>query len=225
MHTRRLAAFLIGAWLMGMLVMGYTQSHAFANVDRILSSPPGPVAKDIEDMGTDIVRMLLRYEASELMRFLAQVWGVLQIGLGFALLLSSLLTPHRSRFIIILTALMLLMTVYQLFRIQPSLNALGRSLDFLPATAAQRERDSLQGQVITHGVLDVLKGIAGIILAFRLIFDRYNWQDKLIPKSRKELRRRKHRSSIPVSKPSSQAPAPVMEHIAEGPASKVEESD
>src|ERR1051325_10928855 len=114
MHTRRLAAFLLGGWIIGCLLMGYVASQNMQNVDRILSNPPGPVAKDIEDLGTDITRMLLRFQASELNRFLAQVWSVLQLGLGTAFLISSVLTSHRSKFLMVVSGAMILIVALQM---------------------------------------------------------------------------------------------------------------
>lgn len=199
--------------------MGYVSSQSYVTVERILNSPPGPVAKDLEDLGSDITRQLLRYEASELNRFLAQVWAVVQLGLGAALFASALLTSHRSKFILGLTAAMFLMVVYQMAAIQPSLNALGRSFDFLPPGAAQRERDSYQTQHIWYLVLEVLKIILGVILSARLLFDRYNWQEKVMPKSRKQLRRR-HRTT---RTPAATEPAASTEQTA--PASGTAELD
>ena len=60
MHTRRLASFLVGAWMLASLILGFISVQNMTNVDRILSSPPGPVAKDIEDLGTDIAEHLRR---------------------------------------------------------------------------------------------------------------------------------------------------------------------
>lgn len=194
MHTRRLAAFLIGAWLIGTLITSYVSTQAYATVERILSSPPGPVAKDLEYLGTDITRQLLRFEAAELDRFLAQVWGVIQLGLAAALLASGMLTAHRSRFVIAASAIMGLIVAYQIFLIQPSLNALGRSFDFLPPGAAQRERENFQRQEVWWSVFEVLKIALGVAVSARLLFDRYNWRDKVMPKSKKHLRRR-HRSA------------------------------
>lgn len=211
MHTRRLAAFLIGAWLVGCLIMAYVSSQSYSNVERILGSPPGPVAKDLEDLGSDITRSLLRYEASELNRFLAQIWGVIQIGLGLALFASGLLTSHRSKFLLGAAAAMTLLVTYQILMIQPSLNALGRSFDFLPPGAGTRERESFQSQNVLWSVMEVLKVLLGLALSGRLLFDRYNWRDKVMPKSKRQLKRR-HRSDM-VSKT---AEAPPVE--AEAPA-------
>jgi hypothetical protein len=207
MHTRRLAAYLLGAWILGILLMGYVGSQSFATVEKILNNPPGPVAKDIEDLGTDIARMMLRYEASELNRFMAQVWGVIQLGLGAALIITSVLTQHRSRFIIIASTVMVIFVVYQMFVIQPSLNALGRSFDFLPPGAAPRDREAFATQTIWFNTLEVLKVLFGLVLSGRLLFDRYNWKDKLVPQGRHrgDMRRRKHRSSSRSSSSSASA--------------------
>src|SRR6476469_7796195 len=123
MHTRRLASYLVGAWMLAILIFGFVSMQNLSNVDRILSSPPGPVAKDIEDLGTDITRMLMRYQATELNRFLAETWGVGQIGLGAAILSSLLFTAHRSKFLIYATCVMIVIALFQVVSIRPSMNA------------------------------------------------------------------------------------------------------
>ena len=89
MHTRRLAAYLLGGWILGILIFSFVSSQSFSNVDRILNNPPGPLAKDIEDLGQDIARQMLKYEASELNRFFLEVWAVAQIGIGLAVLSAA----------------------------------------------------------------------------------------------------------------------------------------
>ena len=92
MHTRRLASFILGAWILGSLIMLFVSYQNGLNVDKILNNPPGPVAKDIEELGSDITRLLLKYQATEMNRFLSETWGVGQIGIGLAFL-SRLRSP------------------------------------------------------------------------------------------------------------------------------------
>jgi hypothetical protein len=193
MHTRRLASFLVGSWMLAILIFGFISTQNMGNVDRILASPPGPVAKDIEDLGTDITRMLMRYQATELNRFLAETWGVAQIGLGAAVLSAVLFTAHRSKFLIYATCVMILIALFQVAYIRPSMNALGRSFDFLPLSAATRERDSYQSYSTMYTVAEVIKLIVGLLLSSRLLFDRYGWKQKLLPPPPKRLERKRKR--------------------------------
>ena len=64
MHTRRVGAFLIGAWLLGAALMAFISSQAFVNVERFLSNPPDQISKELDDIGPDMMRQILRYQAS-----------------------------------------------------------------------------------------------------------------------------------------------------------------
>jgi hypothetical protein len=180
--------------MLAILIFGFISSQNLANVDRILSSPPGPVAKDIEDLGSDITRLLLRYQATELNRFLAETWGVAQIGLGAAVLSAVLFTAHRSKFLVYATAVMILIAIFQVSYIRPSMNALGRSFDFLPLTAATKDRESYQSYAVMYTVAEVFKLIIGFLLSCRLLFDRYGWKQKLLPPAPKRLERKRKKS-------------------------------
>ena len=177
--------------MLAILIFGFISMQNMSNVDRILSSPPGPVAKDIEDLGTDITRLLMRYQATELNRFLAETWGVGQIGLGAAVLSAVLFTSHRSKFLVAATCVMILIALFQVAYIRPSMNALGRAFDFLPAGAATSKRDSFQSYATMHTVAEGIKLLIGLLFSGRLIFDRYGWKQKLLPAAPKRLQRRR----------------------------------
>jgi hypothetical protein len=177
--------------MLAILFFGFFTTQNMSNVDRILNSPPGPVAKDIEDLGTDITRMLMRYQATELNRFLAETWGVAQIGLGAAILSAVLFTAHRSKFLIFATCVMIMIAMFQVAYVRPSMNALGRSFDFLPVTAALKERESYQSYSVMYTVSEVIKLILGLLLSGRLLFDRYGWKQKLLPPPPKRLQRKR----------------------------------
>lgn len=183
----------MGAWILAILIFGFISMQNMSNVDRILGSPPSPVAKDIEDLGTDITRLLMRYQATELNRFLAETWGVGQIGLGAAVLSAVLFTAHRSKFLIYATCVMIVIALFQVAYIRPSMNAMGRAFDFLPAGAATRERESYQSYATMYTVAEVIKLLIGLLLSVRLLFDRYGWKQKLLPPPTQRLQRRRKR--------------------------------
>ncbi len=191
MHTRRLAAYLLGGWILGILIFSFVANQSFSNVDRILNNPPGPAAKDIEDLGQDIARLLLRYEASELNRFFLEVWGVAQIGIGLAVLSAAVFTAHRSKFIMYATGAMILIALFQVGYIVPSMAAIGRSFDFLPPAAAPREREIYASYHVMYSTAEILKLILGFLLSARLLFDRYGWKQKLLPAAPRRLERKR----------------------------------
>jgi hypothetical protein len=148
----------------------------------------------MEDLGTDITRMLLRFQAAEINRFLGDVWSVLQLGLGGAFLISCVLTSHRSKFLMIASSAMIGLVALQMFWAMPIMTQLGRSFDFLPVTAALKDRENYQSYRVWYVVLEFLKLFLGIGLGIRLLFDRYAWQQKLAGTPQRVSRRRRRHS-------------------------------
>lgn len=205
MHTRRVGAFLVGAWLLGSLLVWFLTSQSYMNVDRLLSAPPPPLAKEMQDAGQDFLRQLLRYQATQYSRHVNETWEVIQLGIGGALLATSIFTAHRSRFVIISTLLMLVIAALMGFVLTPTMNSLARSLDLLPPTAALSERESLQFYQVWHRVLEILKTAIGFCIAARLLFDRYHWRDKLVPR---QANNKVRRMTSTQTAPSMQQPQP-----------------
>jgi hypothetical protein len=202
MHTRRVGAFLIGGWLLGMFLMAFVTSQGLVNVERIMNSPPEAVAKDMDDLGSDVTRQLLRFGALQLSRHLTETWEVMQLGIAGALLATSFLTSHRSRFVIGGTVLMAGIVAYLYFSLSPAMNQVARTYDFLPATAALREREIFRSYSMWYTALSILQGMIGLVIAGRLLFDRYDWKAKLIGAtppavSHGKVRRRRRSSASP----------------------------
>jgi hypothetical protein len=198
MHTRRLAAFFCGAWILGTILMMFIADQNLREADRIMTSPPAPIAKELDELGRDITQQLLRYQASEANREMFDIWGIIQVGLAAALLSSTALTAHRSKLLIAMTAAMMVLAVIQAWYIVPALKSLGRAIDFLPLAANTAERESFRSYHTWYGVLDVFKILLGVVVAGRLLFDRYGWQGRLLSDAstgRHRRRRRRKRTS------------------------------
>jgi hypothetical protein len=200
MHTRRVGAFLIGAWLLGSFLMAFVTSQSLRNVDRIMNTPPQAVSKEFRDLGPEMTRGILRYEAMQFNRHVTEAWEVMQLGLGAALLATAVFTSHRSRFLIIGTVLMTIIVVYMYFSLTPTMTQLERSFDFQPAGAGGKDRENHSSSVVWYRVLEIFKTIFGVIIAGRLTFDRAEWKAGLLgatPSSRrtKGVRRRRRISS------------------------------
>ena len=168
------------------------------------------LSRKLDDVGPDVMRQILRFQAAQHNRHVFETWEIVQLGLGGALLATSLLTAHRSRIVLFCSIVMFLMVLVMYFYLTPILNALGRSVDFLPAGAAVQERDSYNFYSVWYRVLDILKALLGIVVTARLLFDRYDWQDKLMPgvadPSGKGVRKRRR-------PPSQTSGAPYSEHV------------
>jgi hypothetical protein len=197
MHTRRVGAFLIGAWLMGSLLIAFVSSQSYANVDRFFATPPAQVSQELDDIGPDVMRQILRFQASQHDRHISETWLMAQLGLGCALLVTSVFTGHRSRIVIVGSALMTLFVAVMYFYLTPIMNALARSYDFLPASAPTPERQNFNHFAVWNRILEIFKAVLGLLVAARLLLDRNDWQEALVPSARpaKSHRRRRRKSS------------------------------
>lgn len=199
MHNRRFGAFLVGAWLIGTVMVWFATSQSLMNVDRTLSTPPQQVQKEFDDMGPDVTRQILRHQAMQLNRRITETWEVIQLGMAAALLVTSILTTHRSKTTIVSASLLMILSAIAAFYLTPAMNGLGRSFDFLPPTAALRERDAFYRLDIWHRVTHVLGTMIALLITARLLFDFYEFRDKLLPDvdKSKTTRRRRRRSAPP----------------------------
>ncbi|MGH9782945.1 MAG: hypothetical protein ACRD88_02065 [Terriglobia bacterium] len=170
---RTLMAFLLGAWLLGMILVAFVAAENFFEVDRLLASPPSTeyraeFQKRLAPLAPGDARMALRYLSSELNRFYFRVWGGTELMLGAALLVLAIKSRMDRRFragVWVMLALSVLMTVY----LTPQLVEIGRALDFA-------SRDTPPPQLgrfgMLHGAysaLDLLKLLVGIWLTVRLV--------------------------------------------------------
>lgn len=170
---RTLMAFLLGSWLLGMILVAVVAAENFFVVDRLLTSPPSTeyraeFQKRLAPLAPGDARVALRYLSSELNRFYFRVWGGAEILLGAALLVLAWKSGMDRRFRAgawVMLALSLLMTFY----LTPQLVEVGRALDFVP-------RDTPPPQLgrfgVLHGAysaLDLLKLLVGIWLTVRLV--------------------------------------------------------
>ena len=202
MHTRRVGAFLIGAWLLGSVVVSYIAMQNLGMVDRILGNPPLAITRELDYLGRDMSRMMFRYHAAQINRHVFESWHVLQLGLLAAFLGTSILTSNRSKTLIAGSALMIVLVVVQAFYLTPILNGLSRSFDFLPPSAGATDRENFQRYHTFYMLFEVLKFLTAIVMTGRLLFDRYDWQNAFgVDSSRKTKVIRKRR------RPGSEAPA------------------
>jgi hypothetical protein len=198
MHTRRFGAFLVGAWLLGSVLVWFVTSQSLQTVDRTLTSPPPAIQKELlDDLGPELSRQILLYDASQLNRRVTETWEILQLGLAAALLAISFLTSSRSKTIVIAALLMTLTSAVMALYLTPSMNALARSFDFLPQNAALGERAAFQNLQVWHRVLLIVGLLAALVATARLLFDFYEFGAKLIPDLGKNTNKRRRRRRTP----------------------------
>jgi hypothetical protein len=212
MHTRRFGAFIAGMWLMGAILMWFAVSQSNMNVERLFTNPPQQIQKEINDMGPDVARQVFRYQSSLFVRRVQETWEIMQLGLLGALLATSILTAHRSRIVLAATALMIVFVLCQAFYLTPLMTGLAKSYDFLPATAALREREAYASFTSWHRILDVLNIILALGIVGRLLFDFYDFGSVVLPwskapRKRKRVRRMRTTSYGIPAKPASEPAA------------------
>lgn len=171
MHIRRLAAFLIGAWLLGSLSMFFVATQNFQGVNRLLDVPSSQATLRIDQLGQDNARLFLRYQVSELNRFFFETWERSQLVLGAILVLVTLRESQRMPILAIPFA-MLLMVAAAHWALTPEINRLGRLMDFVP-----NARETPNGQLFwryhqIYSAMEVIKFLLGLYFAFTLLVRR-----------------------------------------------------
>ena len=140
------------------------------------------------------MRQILRFQASQNNRHISETWLMTQLGLGCALLVTAIFTGHRSRIVIVGSALMTLIVAILYLYLTPIMNALARSYDFLPAAAAVQERENFDHFSVWYRVLEIFKNGLGALVTARLLLDRNDLQETLLPAAApKSHHRRRHR--------------------------------
>jgi hypothetical protein len=166
MHVRRLAAFLLGAWLGGSVFMDMVATANFRSVDRLLAAPPAPVADRIQALsGHDAARVFLRYQASEQNRWYFETWERVQMVLGAVLFLALVFGGPPNRLTLLVTLLMLAIVLMMHFFLTPEITRLGRSVDFAP-TADRSRFWTFHG---IYSASELIKLGLGIVLGVRLV--------------------------------------------------------
>jgi len=171
MHRHRIAAFLAGGLILGSVFMIFVATQNFATVDRVLAArQPQQAAQILQTLGPADARLLLRYLAGEENRLFFVTWERTQIALG-ALLTAILLLAIKNRLVAGLAGAMLIVALFQDFRVTPEMIALGRLVDFGGGTgsAAYSQFWRLHG---LYGVLEVVKLALSMVVAGLLLFGR-----------------------------------------------------
>lgn len=171
MHIRRVAAFLIGAWLLGSLAMFFVATQNFQGVTSVLDVPSQKANARIEKLGAEDARFLLRYQVSELNRYFFDSWERVQLVLG-ALLVVLTLRGSQKLSVLAIPVAMLLMVAAAHWLLTPEITRLGRLMDFVP-----NARQTPDGQVFwryhqIYSSMEVVKFLLGLYLAFTLLVRR-----------------------------------------------------
>jgi len=169
MHTRRLCALLLGAWLAGMIFMTWVATHNLQGVDSLLNSSNVQAQRHFRDLGQDKARVLMRFQAAELNRYYFGAWERAQILLGIILGITLLFATNGNRLMMTLAMGMLAIAIIQRLTVTPSVTEIGRGLDFAADGQMQLERQAFWNYHNFYSALELLKLGLGVGLSVRLL--------------------------------------------------------
>jgi hypothetical protein len=164
-HTRRIAAFFLGAWLAGSLVVMFLSVHDAHSATAVISSSLPQAKRMIDALGAEQAGLLLRHAAAEESRSVLFVWERVEILLGLILGGCLFLGTQKRVFPIVVCGAMLVLVLFQHFGVGTELAYRGRETDFPPDNQSVGPIERLRAlQAVYYGV-ELVKLVAGGILA------------------------------------------------------------
>ncbi len=150
--------------------MIFVATQNFATVDRVLAAPPRQATQVFQTLGPGNARLLLRYMAGEENRQFFESWELAFIALG-TLLTAVLLLSMKRRLLAGVAGALVILTLFQHFRVTPEMVVLGRMLEFGgdAGSAAYSQFWRLHG---LYGVLEVVKLGLLMVVTGILLFTR-----------------------------------------------------
>ena len=159
----RIAAFLLGCWILGSLFMMFVATQNFATVDRVLTSAPPDAEQMIQSLGTGPARDLLRYLAGEENQLFFSSWETAELLLGAALA-GILFFGVHNKLLGGLAAGLLLLTALQHFQVTPEMIAMSRAINVQSAPPGQFWKLHA-----LYGGIEVLKLLIAVAIAAILL--------------------------------------------------------
>jgi hypothetical protein len=156
-------------WLAGGFFAAWMATENFRSADRLLSANDPAAMVRLRVLGPGEGRALVRHQVAEQNRDLFETWEFAQLFLGISFFLFLLLGTAEGKFCLGLSALMVLLVLPQRCWLTPTMDFLGRAMDFAPNGGSPADHVRflvLHGSYIT---LELLKWAAGILLAAILI--------------------------------------------------------
>jgi hypothetical protein len=172
MHTRRIATFLLGAWMGCSLLMDFLTLENLHAASMVLATATAPAVNLLKLLSPDDANLILRYEAVEMNRQYAYEWEVAELILAVGLLICLVLGMPKRVLPLALCVLMLIALAWQHFAITPELAYRGRDADFPPGSTAFGPQSRVFAMEQIFGVVEALKLLLGGVLASYLFVFR-----------------------------------------------------
>jgi hypothetical protein len=171
MHLRRMAAFLLGAWLAGSLIVLIACFSNLASVDETIANAGADAQRVLAHVGNENARMLLRALAAAGNTRLLSGWELAEAPLGILTALMLFL-GRPARLLAVLPVTMLLLVGFEHTLIMPEIAWLGPALAFAREGTALAQRGRLDNMHRIYGFVEAAKLLLGAALAVLLFVMR-----------------------------------------------------
>jgi len=172
MLPRRIATFLLGAWIGCSILILIIVLQNPSQASFVVSAPVDAARPLIEKLGASQSQTLLRHFANEQSRAYLANWELTQMVLTVVMLATLLLSGQRVMFPVLLTVVMFGLVVFQHFGITPDLLFYGRQADFVTQDASF----SLNSQIWTltrfYGGAEAVKLLCGGVMTSYLFMSQ-----------------------------------------------------
>src|SRR5579862_5744633 len=136
MHSSRVGAFLLGAWMGCSLFLAVLAVQNVRFAGRLAGGSTPAATEIINAAGPEQAKLLLRHFAWEQNRLYFSNWEMLQIPVAVLLALFLYFTTDRRILPPVLCGLMLVLVMFEYFAITPEFTYRGREADFPPGSLA-----------------------------------------------------------------------------------------
>jgi len=136
MHSSRVGAFVLGAWLGCSVFLAVLAFQNLRFVGKLAGESIAPATQIINAAGPEQARLLLRHFAWEQNRFYFTSWETFQMPVAVILAFFLYLTTDRRILPPVLCGLMLILVMFEYFAITPEFIYRGRETDFPPGSLA-----------------------------------------------------------------------------------------
>lgn len=177
MHPRRVAAFLLGAWLACSFAFSLAAIQSTAGADQTMEKPTKAAQQAIGQLGPDQSRGLLQNAAAISRASLLSESEIAQLGLA-VLAMACVIGDRATRILLGPLIVMLILTVFQHFFVTPEFAWLGQELAFVPEGSAIAQRDRLSNIQHIYAFTETAKLLLGLVAAGALFLMRRGGQHR-----------------------------------------------
>jgi hypothetical protein len=126
-RSRRLAVFLLGLWMGGIVAISIAAPASFRSVEKVMAERPEIVTAATDKLGPVTMRDILRYQVAETNRMMFTIWGWVQCFLSLALLLLLIFLSNAGRLSLLCSGLMSAVAALANFVLIPRIVELART--------------------------------------------------------------------------------------------------